>query len=634
MCGIAGIVAAGNVPAASVEPMLDALRHRGPDGSGAWCDAHCALGHRRLSIIDLTDAARQPLSNEAGDVWLSFNGEIYNHRDLRKTLERLGHRFRSATDAEVVVHGYEEWGTASLARLRGMFAFGLWDQRRQRLWAARDRIGKKPFFYAPHAGFLVFASEVRSLLAFPGLRREVDFEAIDHYLSWGYVPAPFTAFRGIRKLPPAHALVVEAGGDALVIREEPYWSAPTAGNARLAESAATEALRQTLDDAVRLRMQSDVPLGAFLSGGVDSAVVVALMARHSPGPVKTFTIGFGDPVYDERDAARRVSQRWGTDHTEFVVEPDALAVLPTLVRHFGEPFADSSAVPTYYVAKATRASVTVALSGDGGDENFAGYERYRAQRLAARFDRIGPLKPIARLAARPLRSAPSRSPAYRAARFLAGIGADPVARYGAWVGGSTGHLSLADKRALCTPEFAASLGCPASEWLQSLFRSTGHLDPINQLIAVDFASYLPYDLLVKADITSMANGLEVRAPFLDQEVIELAARLPGQLKLHGTTGKFLVKRAFADLIPAGNRALPKRGFGAPVGQWLRGCLRPMLQDVLLSARASERGYFVPEAVRRLVTDHLEGRADLGYRLWSLLMLELWHVEFIDHPGGY
>jgi asparagine synthase (glutamine-hydrolysing) len=629
MCGIAGLLSLDSVPPV-IDAMLGAQVHRGPDAAGSWADQTCALGHRRLSIIDLSDAARQPLSNEDGTIWITFNGEIYNFLDLRCVLEELGHRFRTRTDTEVVIHAYEQWGPTCVTRLRGMFAFGLWDQPRRRLVLARDRLGKKPLHYAQVGSRLLFASELQALLASGLVPREVDLPAIDAYLSWGYVPAPHTAFRGVRKLPPAHLMTVDVQGDRFVVRDERYWSLARLPKRDLTEEAAVEALREKLAEAVRIRLMSDVPLGAFLSGGIDSSVVVGLMARASSGAVKTFTIGSADPRFDERASARRVAEKWGTAHQEFVVEPDALAVLPTLVRHFGEPFADSSAVPTYYVAKLTRSAVTVALTGDGGDESFAGYERYRAGLLADRLDRIPGVRQAAALAARMLPGGAARTRRYRARRFLAGMARPPVSRYAGWVSGSAGHFSDAEKQAMYTPAMREALDLTAaSAWMSALFADANDLDAVDRLMAVDVASYLPYDLLVKADISSMAHSLESRSPFLDHEVMELAARLPTSMKLRGGAGKHLLKRAFGDLIPAGNLELPKRGFGVPVGEWLRGPLLPLLGDALLSANSIGRGYFEPAALQKRVRQHAEGEQDHGYTLWSLLMLELWHREFID-----
>jgi asparagine synthase (glutamine-hydrolysing) len=633
MCGMSGIITRRGRPVAEADlwPILAAQEHRGPDDWDVWSDGACALGHRRLSIIDLSAAGRQPLANEDGTVWITFNGEIYNFQALRAELEGLGHRFRTRTDTEAVVHAYEQWSTDCVRRLRGMFAFGLWDQKRRRLLLARDRAGKKPLFYTEAGGRFLFASELQGLLADAAVPREINLPALDDYLAFGYIPAPQTAFRGIRKLPPAHTLTLDLTPAGVVTRLERYWTLAYEPKLRLAAEEAAAALREKLTEAVRLRMTSDVPLGAFLSGGIDSSIVTGLMAQTSGARVKTFSIGFAEAAYNELEHARRVAARWETDHHEFIVQPDALAVLPRLARHFGEPFADSSAVPSFYVAQMTRASVTVALTGDGGDESFAGYERYLANRIAERARRLPGFAAAARRLSRALpATAGPKSQWRRAQRFLA-VASRPMAeRYAAWAGASTGCFSQEARRQLYGGEMRALLAQrDAGEWMTALFAGTRHLDPVEAAMAVDVRSYLPYDLLVKVDITTMAHSLEARSPLLDHEVMELAARLPVGLKLRGRESKYLLKRACADLLPAENARRRKMGFGVPVGEWFRHSLRPLLQDALLSEQALRRGYFLPEALRRLVTEHLERRADHGFALWSLLMLELWHRELAD-----
>jgi asparagine synthase (glutamine-hydrolysing) len=625
MCGIAGIVGQGGglASGADLGPALEAMRHRGPDDVGTWADDWCALGQRRLAIIDLSQAGHQPLSNEDGSVWIAFNGEVYNFQELRRRLEGLGHRFRSRTDTEVIVHAYEQWGTGCVAHLRGMFAFAIWDRPRRRLFLARDRVGKKPLFYTQQADRFLFASELQGLLADPGVPREVDLQALDAYLSYGYVPAPATAFRGVAKLPPAHWLTLDVTPRGPALHVERYWSLRYGPKLRLSEAEACEALRETLTEAVRLRLISDVPLGAFLSGGIDSSIVVGLMAQLSDRPVRTFSIGFEEAAYNELDHAQRVADRWGTEHHPLVIRPDALAVLPTLVRHFGEPYADSSAVPTYYVSQITRQGVTVALNGDGGDESFAGYERYRAHRLADRMGRVpGLCRAASVVAGRLPDSIDSRDRLRRARRFLTATRRPAAERYARWLT----YFPPEAKRSLYSDDLRAQLA-RTPPWLESLVEGAAGLDPVDAAMAVDVLSYLPYDLLVKVDITAMANALEARSPFLDHEVMEFAARLPARLKLRGRTSKYLLRRAFADLLPPENVARRKLGFGIPVGQWLRGPLRALLRDALLAGRAT-RAYFQPRELRRLLDDHLEGRADHGFALWNLMMFELWHATFL------
>jgi asparagine synthase (glutamine-hydrolysing) len=605
--------------------MIDAQSHRGPDDWGVWSDEYCALGHRRLSIIDLSEAGRQPMSNARGDIQITFNGEIYNFQQLRRELEGHGHRFRTRTDTEAIIYAYEQWGAECLAKLRGMFAFAIWDRRRRRLFLARDRVGKKPLFYAQAGDRFLFASELQGILADNGVQRQVDPQAIDAYLSYGYVPAPQTAFKGVYKLPPAHYLTLELKRTGFEKRIGRYWSLDYAPKLRIGENEACEILREKMTEAVRLRMISDVPLGAFLSGGVDSSVVVGLMAELSGAKVKTFSIGFNEAAYDETAHARRIAERWGTDHHEFIVEPDALSILPRLVRHYGEPYADSSAVPTFYVAQMTRRHVTVALNGDGGDESFAGYERYLANYLAERIRSI----PGAAVAARSLSriipdSINPNSLTRRARRFLKVATLPMAERYPRWL-----KIFQDDaKPRLYSPEFSGLLNGDGAGAMALHPTSPFPPHPIDAAMAIDVASYLPYDLLVKVDIASMANSLEARSPFLDHEVMEFAARLPVEIKFRGGRLKSLLKRAFADLLPPENVNRRKMGFGVPIGQWLRGPLRDLAHDALLSSNALGRLFFREREVRRLIDEHLGRRADHSFQLWTLLMVELWHHEFV------
>jgi asparagine synthase (glutamine-hydrolysing) len=625
MCAIAGIVAQQS-ERPNVEILSQAQHHRGPDAGGVWSDGVCTLGHQRLAIIDLSDAGRQPLSNEDGTIWITFNGEIYNFPSLRRELTDLGHRFRTRTDTEVIVHAYEQWGTECVKRLRGMFAFGLWNQRQQQLLLARDRVGKKPLFYTQAGDRFLFASELQGLLADPQIPRATNYEAIDAYLTYGYIPAPHTAFRQLFKLPPAHWLTLDWNGGKPTMRTERYWSLAYTPKLNLDEDEAREMLRAKLTEAVRLRLRSDVPLGAFLSGGMDSSVVVGLMAQLSGARVKTFSIGFEAAAYDETAHARRIAKKWNTDHHEFIVRPTAIEVLPKLVRHFGEPYADSSAVPTFYVSQLTRQHVMVALNGDGGDENFAGYERYLGNQWAERCQAVPGITDVARTFSQWLPEASAAKSRWRSARQFLGVAAAPMAqRYARWVG----YFDGAAKPQLYSHEFLEQLNGARDGWLGTLFREVATLDPVDAALAVDVRSYLPFDLLVKTDITSMANSLEARSPFLDHEVMEFAARLPVGLKIRGGPLKYLLKRTFADLLPPENVQRRKMGFGLPLGDWLRGELRALTQETLFSTRAGQRGYFQRAALERLFHDHLAARADHSFRLWNLLMLELWHQEFFS-----
>ena len=626
MCGIAGIVSQ-SADLELIGPMTGALSHRGPDGSGIWSDGLCSLGHRRLAIIDLSVKGKQPLCNENETVWIVFNGEVYNFQELRAELERFGHKFDSHTDTEVIVHAYEQWGTECVKKLRGMFAFAIWDQQKRRLFLARDRVGKKPLYYADNGRCFAFASELQGLLQNPEVQREVDLEAVDSYLSWGYVPAPLTGFKNVSKLPPAHFLVLDVGRDGTKTRVERYWDLQYSPKIAMAESEAGEHLREKLTEAVRYRLISDVPLGAFLSGGIDSSIVVGLMAEVSGARVKTFSIGFDDKDYNELQFARAIAERWGTDHTELIVKPDELAVLPKLVRHYGEPYADSSAIPTFYVSKITRSGVTVALNGDGGDESFAGYDRYAATRIADRIASLGLFGSTTAVLARFLPdSIDPKNRVRRAKRFLSVAHEERPVRYANWVS----YFTAAAKRDLYAPYFAEAVGPKnGRHWMEDLWKEVGDLESVDAAMAVDIKSYLPYDLLTKVDIASMANSLEARSPFLDHVVMEFAAQLPTHLKLHGRQSKYLLKKTFSDLLPTENVRRRKMGFGVPIAKWLRTSLRELLQDALLSHRARERGYFKPDRVDHLVREHVAEKADHSFQLWNLLMLELWQQEFVD-----
>jgi asparagine synthase (glutamine-hydrolysing) len=623
MCGIAGVAAVeGSANATVMREMRDRLVHRGPDSGGEYVDEHVALGVRRLKIIDLL-TGDQPQANETRSVWTVFNGEIYNFHELREELAGRGHRLATASDTEVIVHLYEEVGWRFVERLDGMFALAVWDTRTKTLVLARDRLGKKPLLYREANGTIHFASEHQALLAGLGRRPGVDPDAIRLYLRLGFVPAPRDAFAGVRKLAPAHVLVWRDGRSTL----HRYWSTPAPGTLRIDEGDAIQELRRLLTRAVARRLVSDVPVGAFLSGGVDSSAVVATMAALS-SKVRTFTIGFREAEFSELAYARDVAERFGTEHREFVVGPGEVDVLPALVRHYGEPYADSSAVPTYFLSKLTRDHVTVALSGDGGDELFAGYERYFAVRLASSLDRLPALVRVPALgaAARLLPDSVSPfSPLRRARRFLQAAALPPRERYLRWLGVFDGE-QLAR---LLSPEFARVTA--DAERVGELAREDGFTgpDPVAAAQALDLGLYLPDDLLVKVDIASMANSLEVRCPFLDRELVEFAVRLPTSLKMRGAERKYLVKRAFEGTMPAANLHRRKQGFGVPIGAWFRGDLRHYAEDILLSANALGRGYFRRAELEELVRAHTAGAEDHTHRVWALLFLELWHREFVD-----
>jgi asparagine synthase (glutamine-hydrolysing) len=632
MCGIAGAVwndASKSVEPATLQRMIDVLCHRGPDGGGSYIagmegPTGVALGHRRLAIIDLA-GGKQPLSNEDGSVWVVFNGEIYNFRDLRRRLEQAGHRFRTHSDTEVLVHLYEDEGPELLALLNGMFALAIWDARRQQLLLARDRLGKKPLVYRHEPGRLLFASELKALLQVPDVPREVDPVALDEYLTYQYVPHPRTIFRGIAKLPPGHLALWRE--DRLEVR--PYWQPDfNAEDDRPAADYARQ-LRELLTSSVEMRLQSEVPLGAFLSGGIDSTVIVGLMSQLAGEPVRTFSIGFPIRELDETHYARTAAERFGTIHEEFQVRPDAMEILPRLVWHYDEPFADSSAVPTWYVSGRTRQHVTVALTGDGGDELFAGYPRYQAVWLAEGFDRLPSM--VRRLCVggywqRLPSGTRQKSLSRRWKRFVEMLNRPPAERYLEWIA----IFGQARRAALYSDALAAALpDAEPSRFLADAMARSNRRDPVTAVSLADLVTYLPGDLMTKVDIASMAHGLECRQPFLDYRVVELAARMPRRRKFRCGRGKRILREVFADLLPETIRRRPKMGFGVPLDYWFRHELKEYVREVLLDRRTLERGYFRPPAVAELLDQHQQGHFSHGYRLWSLLILELWQRQWLD-----
>lgn len=622
MCGIAGVFDfSGRVVAEEVvRAMCGTIAHRGPDDENVRTGPYFGLGQRRLAIIDLDHRSAAPMANEDGTVWLTYNGELYNFRELRDELIAKGHTFRTEGDTEVIVHLYEEYGDDCVRRMRGMFALAIWDDRRQRLFAARDRLGKKPFFYARSGSALVFGSEIKAILKHPGIPVSPDLVAIDEYLTYQYVPSPRTAFEGIFKLPAAHTLVCDARGGITIER---YWEPPLAEKLRAPEEEIAEELLARLDEAVRLRLISDVPLGAFLSGGIDSSAVVALMARASSSPVRTFSIGFEEQTHDELAVARLVAQRYGTDHHELVVRPDAAGVLPLLVEHFNEPFADSSALPTYYVSKMTREHVTVALSGDGGDESFAGYRNYAA---VAAWSRADALPRAVRAAAGGLSGLFDRLPytrtSARVSRGLSMVAEDLPGRFRL----QTTILKPQERAAVYTASFRRAADAAARtlalEWNEEM-------DPLDWMMRHDQRFYLPDCLMVKTDVTSMANSLEVRCPMLDHELVEFAARIPSPMKRNAAGGKQILKLAVRGLLPEEILTKRKQGFAVPLPAWFRGPLAPLLRESLLDDRARSRGLFDHSAMARLIDDHVAGRRDYASRLWAFLFLELWFRRWID-----
>lgn len=626
MCGIAGFVNRnGSVNRAVLEKMNAAISHRGPDDDGFFVEGQAALGMRRLSIIDVA-GGKQPIHNHDKTKWIVFNGEIYNYRQIREDLEKRGHKFYTRSDTETVVHLYDEFGTNCVDHLRGMFAFAIWDTVEKTLFLARDRVGKKPLLYSHQPnGDVIFGSEFQALLQHPEVSRDVDHEAIDSYLSYLCVPAPMTAFKSIRKLEPGHWLMWKNGA----IETSRYWLPNFSKKIKIGEAEAIEETTRLLREATTMRLISEVPLGAFLSGGVDSSIVVALMAEASDKPVKTFSIGFEEQDFSELKYAKRVAEHVGAEYNEFIVKPNALDVLPLLVDHYGEPYADSSAIPTYYVAKETRKHVTVALNGDGGDESFAGYERYAAMKLAERYQRIPALirKPFIEKALAMLPSSElKRSRIRDAKRFIKAAELSKTDRYFRWVTA----FDQPAKAGIYTESFAAEVsGRKASRFLDQWFSKANGSGIVDASLLTDQMTYLPNDLLVKVDIATMANSLEARSPFLDHKVIEFAASLPATMKISGFQTKSLLKKVAARLVPKEVIYRRKMGFGVPIGKWFRGEMEDFVRDILLSERSLSRGIIKPEILRRYVDEHTNAERDHSFQLWSFLMLELWYQRFID-----
>jgi len=616
MCGIFGAI--GDATDAANQAAVRALAHRGPDSSATYLDGDAGLAHTRLRIIDLTDAGAQPMPGCDPRVRVTFNGEIYNHHELRRTLEAAGHVFRSRSDTEAIVHGYEEWGEGVVERLDGMFAFGLWDGPRRRLLLARDRTGKKPLFYTLSDGdrALRFASEVKALIA-AGHSEAIEPRALPMLLSFGYVPAPQTIHRGVLQLPPASMLLFEPGGGSPRIRS--YWR-PTFLDAPIDvdEHEARARVRELVIRAVERRLEADVPLGAFLSGGLDSSIVVSVMARLLGRRVKTFSIGFaGDDAYDETPYSRRIARLCDTEHTEFIARP-SLDTLEHLVWLHDGPFADASAIPTHIVSRLTREHVTVALSGDGGDELFAGYQRFLAAEAAERVPHFvtAGLSRLERLVPGHLHE---QSLVERGRRFLAGASLPLPDRVARWA-----ELFAHELPTVLRRDVAGSMDIEApSAWQHRFFDEPGSASPLARLLQHNLLTYLPYDIHPKVDRCSSGVALEVRSPFLDTALVEYVGRLPDRFKRKGLRTKAILRDAFADLIPAEILHRGKMGFSIPLSAWFRGDLRGRLEEVLGPPSASLYQWIDHSQVQRLLAQHDAGRTDAGRKLWLLLTLELW-----------
>ena len=634
MCGITGAIWTDPnraIDGPTLRKMTDVIRHRGPDDEGSYTSDFSlrppyepmpgvALGFRRLSIIDL-EGGHQPMSNEDGTVWVVFNGEIYNYQALRRRLDGAGHSFRTTSDTETIVHLYEDEGLEFVQHLNGMFAIAIWDSRHRRLVMARDRIGQKPLVYRHEPGRLLFASELKSLLQVNDVPRDIDAGAIDDYLTYQYIPHPKTIFSGIRKLPPGHLAVYQDG--ELDVR--PYWQPDLNHEQTIGATAASARLVELMTSSVEMRMRSDVPLGAFLSGGVDSSLIVALMQQRSSQPIKTFTIGFPIAAYDETSYARQVARHIGTDHEELQVTPDAISILPKLVWNYDEPFADSSAIPTWYVSEVTRRHVTVALSGDGGDELFAGYPRYKAVWLANQLDQLGPIRTFLKAPFwQKIPGSRQKSLVRRFKRFSEFLGKTPQRRYLEWIA----IYNESRRAAIYRDDFVERLpNSDPFDFLGQAWARAGSRDVVIGASLADLTTYLPCDLMTKVDIASMAHSLEVRQPFLDYRVVEFAASLPLSLKFTRGTGKLLLRRAFGHLLPRAIWNRKKMGFGVPLENWFRQELRELTHDTLLSDSTRIQEWFRRDAIEKLVAEHESKQFDHAYRLWSLLVLELWLREW-------
>ena len=627
MCGIVGFTSANSQPVNReiLERMNACIVHRGPDDDGFYIRENVGLAMRRLSIIDIAHG-KQPIHNHDKSKWIVFNGEIYNFQELKKDLEKQGDKFYTNSDTEVILHLYEKHGADCVQYLRGMFAFAIWDERDQSLFIARDRIGKKPLLYSHQPnGDLIFGSEFRALLQHPAVSREVDYEAIHHYLTFICVPAPLTGFKQIRKLEPAHWLRWKNGK----IETKKYWTLDYSKKIKISEEDAIEETTRILREATKLRLISEVPLGAFLSGGVDSSIVVALMAQESEKAVKTFSIGFEEQDFSELKYAKRVAEHVGAEYNEFIVKPHALEILPALVEHYGEPYADPSALATYYVSRETRQFVTVALNGDGGDESFAGYDRHFAMQISEKYHRIPRFvrkNLIESIALQIPAPTDFRNKMARAKRFLEAASLPREERYTRWMT----NFDLQSKERLYTQDFHNQVaGYDSVKFIAKYINRNSGYSILDATLLTDIKTYLPNDLLVKVDIASMAVSLEARSPFLDHKLMEFAATLPDSIKVKGRETKYLLKKVASRLVPREVIYRQKMGFAVPINHWFRGEMSKFVEENLLSEKAVSRDLFRADYVRNLITEHKADKQDNAWKLWNLLMLELWFQRFID-----
>jgi asparagine synthase (glutamine-hydrolysing) len=626
MCGIAGKIdfTGAVVPESVMLKMCATIVHRGPDAGGTHSAPFIGLGQRRLSVIDLSQQANPPLANEDESIWIVFNGEIYNFRELRSMLIQDGHQFQTHGDTEVILHLYEKFGVRCVQHLRGMFAFAIWDDVKKLLFGARDRLGKKPFVYNKTPTSFRFGSSINAILADPDVSTSPNFHALDSYLTHQYVPSPLTAFSGISKLPAAHYLLCDAKGNLTTQR---YWSPPMDLKAAASEQEIETELMRLIRESVRLRLVSDVPLGVFLSGGVDSAAVAALMASESAGPIKSFSVGFEEQNYNELPFARLVAERYGTDHHEIVVKPSAADILPLLVKHYNEPFADSSAIPTYYVSRAARAHITVALSGDGGDENFLGYTHYWDTERWNRVDFVpfAVRRQVARLMKTGLELLPYGNFEAKVTRGWRMFGSLLPERYDL-------QLSVVkdeEKRAAYTPFFRSLLNEHRGSAHLTDLRWDQSMDEWDWMAHHDQNYYLPDCLMVKTDVASMANSLEVRCPFLDHHLVEFASTIPSSMKRDRQGGKAVLRRVVRNLLPQEILRKPKTGFAVPLAKWFRTALRETLRGTLLDDQSAKRGLFEQSFLKRMIDEQAGGQRDWSARLWAFLFLESWFREYVD-----
>jgi asparagine synthase (glutamine-hydrolysing) len=625
MCGIAGVwnFRSGRpVESSSLLARTRSLAHRGPDEDGIFVEGSVGLGMCRLQVVDPA-GGHQPMPNEDGSVTVVFNGEIYNHRELRSQLEAAGHVFRSRSDTEAIVHAWEEWGTGCVERFNGMFAFAVWDARRRQLFIARDRLGIKPLYYHDGPEGIVFGSELKAVVAAPGVPLAWDIEALDDFLTWEYVPAPRTIVEGVRKLPAASWLLIDAARPHAPVAPACFWSLSAAPPPTDPDATAAE-LRERLRLSVRRRLMADVPLGAFLSGGIDSSIIVALMSEETPGQVRSFSLGFDDRSYNELGYARAVARQFGTIHTEEQVTPDIVEMAGRLADFYDEPFGDVSAFPTYLISSLARRDVTVALSGDGGDELFAGYDHYRAHRWAHRIrflSRTWGWRAVDRLLDRVPPTSAKKGPVNKAKRFAEGLRRPADLEHARWLA----FWDLDERRSLYHADTRAALADrdPFSVY-RALLREASErgFTGLQRQLYADVRGYLADDILTKVDRASMAVSLEVRVPFLDHEVVESAMRIPDAWKLRRGRSKWILRRAFREQLPHDVLRRGKEGFSMPMKNWLRGPLLPLVHELLAPERIRDRGWFEPATVQRLVREHTLGRHNHAHRLWCLMALEL------------